>query len=239
MQQCGTSAPPSHASTLAGCLRRARRILRERPRRVRHSPPGRRAFELASVKVALSRHGARRPSHRGTCARRVTRPLLPALSRRARRRCQGLTGDACVARRSQESSAPPLSVDSLSGQRQRSPTRRRRLAPRLAPRRLARQRRARRLQGSARATMLGTGARRARPRQAAAQQRAQRLADAGERRRTRRTRVPRKPAGATRSAVCAPSAVRQDTRPLSYVWLRGCALHCVRRALDARSGERS
>ena len=75
MQPCGTSAPPSHVSTLAACLRRARRNLRGPARRVSHSPPRRRAFELPSIESALSQYGTRRPSHRGTRARRISRPL--------------------------------------------------------------------------------------------------------------------------------------------------------------------
>ena len=66
----------SHVSTLVACLRRACRNLRERAWRVSRLQPFSRAFELPSTKFVLPHHGKRRPSHRGTCSRRVTR-LLP------------------------------------------------------------------------------------------------------------------------------------------------------------------
>lgn len=212
----GTTATSSHSATLAACLRCARRNLREQAWRVRLLQPGRREVELTSTKFALFHHGTRRQSHRGTCSRRVTRlsalpcPLpssvpLPPL---------GLTGDrVCGASRAGYDRSFSLGGGS-PWYGQRSPTRRRRLVPRLAPRHhdttpcrstLDGFWAARRLQAS-RASALALGFDRQR------QERGQQPAVAGVRLRSTRSRVPRMPADAMHSAgpcVC----LRQDSPP--------------------------
>jgi hypothetical protein len=165
--------------------------------------PRRRAFELPSIESALSQYGTRRPSHRGTHARCVSRPLpcplpsteaplprahwQPRVRRGARRKPFSLGGLITHLRAELAAASCDSAVAHRLAHRHALPHRAQRL-----------QRATHRLRASALALgALGLDRQR--------QGRAPRLAVAGVRRRSTRSCVSRMPAGAMRSAgrVCA------------------------------------